>query len=210
MITVIDYGRGNLFSIGQALRYVGADFLISSDPSDVASADGVILPGVGAFEDCMRGLVGRGFDNAILDASGDGKPILGICVGCQVLLSQGEEFGTHAGLGIIDGVVGRLRNSTPGDRTGTRIPNVGWRPVHPVSDTPVLNAVPDGSPMYFVHSYVPRVAHSANAAAYCEINGESVPVAVRAGSVLGVQFHPEKSGELGLNLLAEFAKLCRP
>jgi len=210
MITVIDYGRGNLFSIGQALRHVGVEFVISSDPADVDAADGVILPGVGAFEDCMKGIVGRGFVDPLLTAVGTDKPVLGICVGCQVLLSQGEEFGTHTGLGIIDGVVGRLRDPDIGDRSGIRIPNVGWRPVDAVSGAPLLGAIPTGSPMYFVHSFVPRVVHAENAAAYSEINGEKVPVAVHAGSVVGVQFHPEKSGDVGLGLLSAFAEQCRP
>ena len=204
MVVVIDYGRGNLFSLGQALRHLGVEHQISDEAADIEAADRIIFPGVGAFGDAMQGLRDRGLVEPLLMAAARGTPILGICVGCQLLLSRGEEFGLHEGLGLIPGTVRRLPELRAGDPGAIRIPNVGWRPLDVRPDAPVLGALPLGEMMYFVHSYAPRPDDPADVVATIAVNGESVPVAVRRNNVIGVQFHPEKSGPAGLALLAGF------
>lgn len=204
MIAVVDYGRGNLFSLGQALRHLGVAHTVSSDPADLDRAERIIFPGVGAFGDAMEGLRARGLVTPLRAAAERGVPILGICVGCQLLLSRGEEFGLHEGLDLIPGTVSRLPDPWAGDPAAIRIPNVGWRrlDVHP--GAPVLGALGPDDMMYFVHSYAPRPDDSAHVSATLRVNGERVPVAVRRGNIVGVQFHPEKSGPAGLRLLGRF------
>jgi len=204
MITIVDYGRGNLFSLGQALRHFGADFVVSDDPEVVAAAGRIILPGVGAFGDAARGLAARGLAEPVKAAAAAGTPILGICVGCQLLLSTGEEFGEHRGLDLVPGAVRRLPDARPDDADAIRIPNVGWRRLETRADDPLLAALEPDDMVYFVHSYAPMVEEEADATAWLAINGARVSVAVRRGNVMGVQFHPEKSGPVGLRVLARF------
>jgi glutamine amidotransferase len=207
MIAVIDYGRGNLFSIGQALRHLGADFEISSAPEVVAAAERIVFPGVGAFADAMAGLEERDLVDPIKAAARAGTPILGICVGCQLLLSRSEEFGNHAGLDLIPGTVKRLPSSCDGDAAAIRIPNVGWRRLDTRADAPVLGGIGPDDMMYFVHSYAPMASDPSVIAATTTINGEAVPVALEQGALVGVQFHPEKSGPAGLRLLERFVAM---
>ena len=204
MIVVIDYGRGNLFSIGQALRHLGAEFEVSSDPDRLLAADRVVFPGVGAFGDAMEGLRQRGLVDAIRQVADRGTPLLGICVGCQLLLTAGEEFGRHEGLGLIPGTVRRLPGPRAGDPAAIRIPNVGWRSLDVAPGDPVLGALGPDDMVYFVHSFAPMVDNDENVAARLDVNGAAVPVAVRADNVVGVQFHPEKSGAVGMALIRRF------
>jgi glutamine amidotransferase len=204
VIVVVDYGRGNLFSLGQALRHLGAEYKVSSDPAEVLAAKRIVLPGVGAFGDAMSGLAERGLIAALKRVAAKGTPFLGICVGCQVLLSTGEEFGRHDGLGLIAGTVERLPAPRAGDPAAIRIPNVGWRHLDVRPLAPVLSALNGTDLVYFVHSYAPMAADPANVAATIRVNGADIPVAVHRGSVVGVQFHPEKSGVAGLKLLRRF------
>ncbi len=204
MITVVDYGRGNLFSLGQALRHLGFAHTVSSDPADLDRADRILFPGVGAFGDAMEGLRARGLVEALRAAAERGVPILGICVGCQLLLGRGEEFGSHEGLGLIPGTVARLPGPREGDPAAIRIPNVGWRRLHVRPGAPVLGALGPDDMMYFVHSFAPRPDDPSHVSATIPVNGEDVPVAVRRGNIVGVQFHPEKSGPAGLKLLSQF------
>lgn len=206
MIVVIDHGRGNIFSLQQALRHLGADCQVSSDPSDVVRAERLILPGVGAFADTMRGLMSRGLDTAVKEAVARNVSLLGICVGCQVLLEEGREFGTHAGLGLIPGVVDRLPAPRPGDAAAIRIPNVGWRSITIVPSTPVLGALAASPSVYFVHSFAPRPTRAEHIGATLEVNGQIIAVGVRRGNIFGVQFHPEKSGPAGLGMLEAFIR----
>ena len=155
MVVVVDYGRGNLFSIGQALRHLDAEFEVTAAPERVAQADRIILPGVGAFSDAMKGLDERGLTVPVKTAAAAGAPILGICVGCQMLLSRSEEFGDHAGLDLIPGTVARLPEPRVNDAAAIRIPNVGWRPLTVSAATPMLGGIVAGDMMYFVHSYAP-------------------------------------------------------
>lgn len=206
MILVVDYGRGNLFSIGQALRHVGAEYEVSGDPARLRDASKIVFPGVGAFGDAMDSLRERGLVGPIKDAAAAGVPILGICVGCQLLLSRGEEFGDHEGLGIIPGTVSRLREPAEDGPDVTRVPNVGWRRVDADPEDPVLGALGPEDMVYFVHSYAPMASEPEHIVARIMVNGVSVPAAVRRQRVLGVQFHPEKSGPVGLNLLRRFVE----
>jgi imidazole glycerol-phosphate synthase subunit HisH len=204
MIIVVDYGRGNLFSLGQALRHLGFEHRITDKPAEIETAERIIFPGVGAFGDAMQGLRQRGLVLPLMSAAARGVPILGICVGCQLLLSRGEEFGQHEGLGLIAGTVSRLPDPRPGDPAAIRIPNVGWRPLDVRPGGRVLGELSAGQMMYFVHSYAPRPDDDAHVSATIAVNGENVPVAVERDNIVGVQFHPEKSGPAGLALLARF------
>lgn len=204
MTLVIDYGRGNLFSLGEALRHVEADYEISGDPAKIEAATRIILPGVGAFGDAMQALGERGLVAPLKQAAERGIPILGICVGCQLLLDASEEFGPHQGLGLIPGTVARLPAPTAGDPDMIRIPNVGWRRLDVRPGQPVLSALPAEPWVYFVHSFAPMVSNADHIAATIEVNGMAIPAAIRKGAMLGFQFHPEKSGPTGLKLLHEF------
>lgn len=203
-VVVVDYGRGNLFSLGQALRKLGTEPVISDDPTMLARADRIIFPGVGAFGDAMAGLRQRGLIEPLRAAARSGTPILGICVGCQLLLTRGDEFGQHDGLDLIPGTVALLPEPQAGDPAGVRIPNVGWRPLDVRKDAPVVGSLKPDDWMYFVHSYAPMVDDENDIAATIRINGADIAVAIARGNIVGVQFHPEKSGPAGLRLLARF------
>jgi glutamine amidotransferase len=204
MIVVIDYGRGNLFSMGQALRHLGAAYRISDKAQDIEAADKIIFPGVGAFGDAMQGLRDRGLVGPLVAAANAGTPLLGVCVGCQLLLSRGEEFGSHEGLGIIPGTVSRLPSPRAGDAAAIRIPNVGWRGLDVRNGSSMLGALAPAEMMYFVHSYAPQPDIDAHIGATIAVNGQDIPVIVRRDNIVGVQFHPEKSGPAGLALLKRF------
>lgn len=204
MIVVVDYGRGNLFSLGQALRQLGTEAAISDDPAALARAERIIFPGVGAFGDAMAGLRERGLIEPLRAAARSGTPILGICVGCQLLLSRGEEFGLHDGLDLIPGTVARLPDPQADAPDGARIPNVGWRSLDVREAAPLVGTLQPDDWMYFVHSYAPMVDDDNDIAATIRINGADIPVAIARDNIVGVQFHPEKSGPAGLRLLARF------
>ncbi len=199
MIAIVDYGRGNLFSLAHALHHVGAESQPVDEGSALAAAKAIILPGVGAFADAMTALRERGFVEPLRQAVAAGTPLLGICLGMQVLAETGDEFGSHDGLGLIPGAVRRL--PAPAGRGGTRIPNVGWRQIDCRRNDPLLEA---GS-YYFVHSYAFYPAAEDDLVATIPVNGSDAPAVVRRGSAIGCQFHPERSGPLGLRLLARFA-----
>lgn len=205
MIVVVDYGRGNLFSTGQALRHLGVEYEVAADPKTVGRAKRIVLPGVGAFGDCMEGLRARGLLEPLRLAAASGVPMLGICVGAQVMLEAGEEFGRHEGLGLVPGTVRRLPEGNGGP-DAIRIPNVGWRPLRTRGG--FLDGTPEGTMVYFVHSYAPFVDREEDVTATIAVNGVDVPVAFRRGNVVGFQFHPEKSGPVGLGLIARFARFA--
>jgi glutamine amidotransferase len=204
-VIVVDYGRGNLFSLSLALKYVGVEHEVSSEPRMVRSASILILPGVGAFADAVTGLKDRGLFEPVRHHAMDDKPFLGICVGCQLLMSVGEEFGVTEGLDILPGNVRRISNLLPAETNGPmRIPNVGWRavtPEHNGKDGIWAANLPEDPMYYFVHSFIPTPENAEHVHARSDFNGIAIPVAVKKGNVLGVQFHPERSGDTGLNLL---------
>jgi imidazole glycerol-phosphate synthase subunit HisH len=199
-VTVIDYGMGNLQSIAMALEHCNASVTISKDPDDIFSAEKLILPGVGAFADGMQNLQYGGLDRAVRDAVvREGIPLLGICLGMQLLADTGIEGGVIPGLGLISGDVKKLVSLDPRER----IPHIGWNEVWHVRDNPVFAQIPDGSDFYFVHSYhfVPRSPGSIiGQTPYCD----KFVSAINEGNIWGVQFHPEKSSILGLALIDNF------
>jgi imidazole glycerol-phosphate synthase subunit HisH len=203
-VTVVDYGRGNLFSLCQALQIIGAEVELTDRPSDIQAAECILLPGVGAFMDAISGLTDRGLVDPLREAAKEGTPLLGICVGCQMLMDVSYEFGEHNGLGLISGVVEKLPSPRTDDANLIRIPNVGWHQVEPVYSNGALGRLVDRNWMYFVHSYAPRPRDSAHVSATINVNGQDVAIAVEKGNIVGVQFHPEKSGTAGLALLRRF------
>ena len=207
VVTIVDYGRGNLFSLARALEHLGASAAVTSDPAAIASAERLILPGVGAFGDGMDNLRSRGLIEPLKEYAALGRPLLGICLGMQLLLEESDEFGTHAGLGIVPGTVTRFADSP---ERSWKVPHVGWSRISPAApsgwDSSALAALPDGERMYFVHSYFAVPAKAEHRLAMTPYAGIDFCSALKAGTVQGVQFHPEKSGERGLCLLKEWLK----
>lgn len=205
MIAVINYGAGNLPNVVRALQNVGADLTVTADAAEVRAADAVVLPGVGATADTMRSLNELGLTDAIRAVAAAGKPFLGICVGMQVLLSDSVEFGRHPCLNIIGGTVERLPASAG------KIPQIGWNQVQytaAFSAHPLFTNIPDGSDFYFVHSYYCAVA-DASVIAGNTTYGIAFPSVIVRDNLAAVQFHPEKSGRMGLQLLRNFAELAQ-
>ncbi len=202
MIAVVDYGVGNLRSVERACRAVGADVLVTADPRDLAAAQGAILPGVGAFGDGMACLRTSGWVDALMAWAAAGRPLLGICLGMQLLFDESEEMGCHRGLGLLPGRVRRFAR-------GLTVPHVGWNQVQPVRRSPLLEGVAPGAYAYFVHSYHVEPAEPGDVVATTDYGGPYASVVGR-GQVFGLQFHPEKSQEVGLRMLGNFAALCGP
>ena len=198
MITVIDYHLNNLRSIENTLRRLGHEVRVTSDADDVRSADKLILPGVGAFPDAMHNLGELGLTGAVIEKVGSGTPILGICLGMHLLFSESEEFGSHRGLGLIEGGVRRL----PG---GVHIPHMGWNQLHLRRANPILEDVEEGSFVYFVHSYYAAPADTDVVIAVTDY-GTDFPSVVASGNVWATQFHPEKSQHVGEHILDRFSR----
>jgi glutamine amidotransferase len=199
MIAIIDYGMGNLRSVQKGLAVAGYQAVITSDPGMVTGADGVVLPGVGAFRDAMTNLQTAGLDEALRLAVAAGKPVLGICLGMQLLFSSSEEWGETRGLDLIPGRVRRF--------TGVmKIPHMGWNQVNFRGDCPLFAGIPDHSYFYFIHSYY---VDSPDREIACGVTdyGIDFTSAVARGNLFGVQFHPEKSSLIGSHVLANFGKL---
>ena len=199
MITIIDYGAGNLFSVQNALNFLGVENNISSKVEDIISADKLILPGVGAFPDAMKMLDEAGLTEVIKEQAKK-KALMGICLGMQMLFDKSYEFGETEGLGLIPGTVELMPPAND-----LVIPHNGWNSLEKNEPCKLLESVNDGDYVYFVHSYA-AVTDSRNVAAYCDY-GMKVPALVMSGNVYGCQFHPEKSGKTGLGILKTFASL---
>ncbi len=209
MIAIVDYGMGNLRSVQKALEKVGYKAKITRSPQHIADARAVILPGVGAFKDCMDNLENLALITPVLKAIESGKPFLGICLGLQLLFSESLEFGRHPGLGVIKGVVKPFSPSmVDPDRPGgfLKIPHMGWNAVRITKPVPVLAEVKEGSYFYFVHSYYVEPEDGQTVAMLTDYGGEFVS-AVAFDNVLATQFHPEKSQQQGLAILRAFAAL---
>ena len=200
MIAIVDYGRGNLFSIARALAHLGASCVVTDTAAAIGSADGIVLPGVGAFADAMAALEDKGLVAPLQAAAAAGTPLLGICLGMQLLFGASHEFGRCGGLGLIGGEVRKL----PARDGGIRIPNVGWRALDQVQPDPLLAGHGADDMFYFVHSYVPFPDDRRAIVATVPINGLAAAVMVRHDDVVGCQFHPEKSGPVGLALLRRY------
>jgi glutamine amidotransferase len=204
--TIIDYGMGNLLSVYRALEHIGSSITVSSDPAVIKKAKRLVLPGVGAFGDGMAELKKRGLIDVILERSLNGTPLLGICLGAQMLLDASEEFGQHNGLGLIPGEV-RAIPTTNTDNQPLRVPNVGWADLHTTNNHPLLDALPTKSAMYFVHSYQCQLRDSRNLISHCDFGGHAITAMFGHEHITGCQFHPEKSGAAGLHILRNFVEL---
>lgn len=199
-IVIIDYGLGNLRSVQKGLEHVGASPAISGNPEEILAADGIILPGVGAFIDAMKCLIP--LKGVIAEFADSGKPMLGICLGQQVLMSSSEEGGLTEGLDLVQGKVLRFPKSE------LKVPHMGWNNIRIKQDHPLFKGIPDGSFVYFVHSYYVDTA-AENTLAGCKYGLDfSASVVNSKGNVMGTQFHPEKSGATGLKILKNFVEMC--
>ena len=200
MIAIIDYGVGNLFSLTSSFKEIGEEIVITSDVEIIKKADKLILPGVGAFGDASKKLFDSGLDKVILEQVEKKKPLLGVCLGMQMLFNESHEFGTHKGLGLINGKVVYI--DLPSDY---KIPHIGWNALHFKKQSPILKYIEENDFVYFVHSY-----HAVD----CEESlvattdyGREITAIVQSGNVFGCQFHPEKSGDVGLKILKAFAEI---
>ena len=209
-VTVVDYGIGNLKSVCRALEVSGGDIVLAKDAKAILSADRLVLPGVGAFASCMEELRGRGLIQAILDFFGTDRPFLGICVGMQLMMGTGKEFGDHDGLGLIDGTVGAIPAAQPG-APRYKIPHIGWSALRKPDGADWSNTVladcKDGEPFYFVHSFTADPTSADARLADCDYHGNRLSGVIRDGVRFGCQFHPEKSGHSGLGVLRNFLTL---
>jgi glutamine amidotransferase len=199
-IAIADYGMGNLRSVEKALEHVGVTASITRDPAEVQAADGVILPGVGAMPRAMERIRELGLEELIAERRQAGVPILGICLGLQLLFDSTSEFGGAGGLGLLEGPVTEL------EADGLKVPHIGWSPVRWERESRLTEGLPSGTPFYFVHSFAPRP--SAGDLLGTAEYGARFACAAERENVYGVQFHPEKSSAAGLRLLANFAGIC--
>lgn len=200
-VTIIDYGIGNIRSVQKALEFVGATVTLTTCADDILTADKLLLPGVGAFGAAMDALRARGWVEPIQQAAGNGTPLLGICLGMQLLLDESDEMGQHAGLGLINGRVTRFPPSLP-----LKVPHMGWNAIRHEGDHPLLHDVNSGDYAYFVHSYYCIPADPAHMLATVEYGMELTAV-LGQNNVFGAQFHPEKSQKAGLQILKNFAEM---
>ena len=213
VIGVVDYGMGNLRSVSKALESLGFPTVVSGSPEALSRCAGIVLPGVGAFRDCMKNLRRQGLLPLLADVLGENRPFLGICLGMQVLFSESEEFGRHEGIGFFPGKVVRfpsgLREAPPGGETcALKVPHMGWNRVDVAMDHPVFRGIPSGAHFYFVHSYYVEPEDPSIVACRASY-GVSFAAAVGKGNLMAVQFHPEKSQGAGLAVLSNFGRLCR-
>jgi len=203
MVAILDYGVGNLFSLQSSFSAIGAEVVVTGDEAVLRSADRIILPGVGAFEDAASKLRATGLDKVLIDEAAKGKPIMGICLGMQMLFDKSFEYGEHKGLGLIKGEVRPISDVIPDD---LKIPHIGWNALH-LGETkhPIFKYLKEGDFAYFVHSYYG--ANCSDAVIATAEYGAELTAAVADKNVCGCQFHPEKSGEVGLNILKAFCEM---
>ena len=203
MIAVIDYGVGNLFSLVSSLKAVGAEAVVTSDEKEIRDADKILLPGVGAFEDAAAKLRASGLDKVLISEAQKDKPILGICLGMQMLFEKSFEYGEHKGLGLIKGSVVPMEGTIPSD---LKIPHIGWNALHFTKNkSDLFKYINENDCVYFVHSYYADGCDDA-VIATAEY-GKEITAAVQSKNVYGCQFHPEKSGNVGLNILKAFCEM---
>lgn len=201
MVAIVDYGVGNLFSLECSLNAIGAAVVITADPEVLKAADQIILPGVGAFEDAAKKLRATGLDVVLKELAAAGKPLLGICLGMQMLFEKSYEYGEHQGLGLIPGEVVPMEGVIPAD---LKIPHIGWNALKFTKSNPLFSQIKEGDCVYFVHSYYAANC-DADVIATAEYGAE-LTAAVARGNVFGCQFHPEKSGTVGLAILKAFTQ----
>lgn len=202
MIAIIDYGVGNLFSLKSSFSAIGADVSVTSNETEIKNSDKIILPGVGAFGDAAEKLKSSGLDKVIKEQASSGKPILGICLGMQLLFDKSYEYGEHQGLGLISGKIMPISDVIPKD---LKIPHIGWNSLSCKKDSPINKYINDGDFVYFVHSF-----YAADCSEYTVATAEygvSLTATVQNKNVFGCQFHPEKSGDVGLKILRAFTEI---
>ena len=202
MIAIIDYGVGNLFSLSCSFKAVGADVVVTGDKEIIKSADKLVLPGVGAFEDAAKKLFDSGLADVVKERAASGTPLLGICLGMQMLFEKSYEYGEHKGLGLIKGSVVSMQGRIP---QNLNIPHIGWNALKKITDSPILKYVNDGDCVYFVHSYY--ATDCADSVSSVAEYGIDITASVENKNVYGCQFHPEKSGNVGLSILRAFCEL---
>ena len=202
MVAIVDYGVGNLFSLKSSFAAIGADVTVTADPEVLKAADRIILPGVGAFADAAAKLRSSGLDVVLKTLAAEGKPLMGICLGMQLLFENSYEYGCHAGLGLLKGSVRPIRDVIPADY---KIPHIGWNGLLFKKDSPLFSHIQEGDCVYFVHSFYATGCED-SVIATAEYGAE-LTAAVACGNVMGCQFHPEKSGEVGLNILKAFVEM---
>ena len=202
MIAIIDYGVGNLFSLKSSFAAIGVDAIVTSDKEVIASADKIVLPGVGAFGDAAEKLFSSGLAEVVLDEVKKGKPLLGICLGMQLLFEKSFEYGEHKGLGLIKGEIRPIKEVIPEDY---KIPHIGWNALNFKGKNSLFKYLSEGDCVYFVHSYYG--ANCDESVIATAEYGASLTAAVASGRVFGCQFHPEKSGKVGLNILKAFCEM---
>ena len=209
-ITVIDYGLGNLFSIQKAFEHCGAEVELTNSAYKIIKADRLVLPGVGAFADGMDGLQKLGLIEPIKEFASLGRPLLGICLGMQMLMSASEEFGRHEGLNIFSGMVAPVPTTRPDGRTH-KIPHIGWNELIKSDGTvwegTILSALNEMDSTYFIHSYTVIPDNPSHRLAECSYGGCLLSAVVRSGAIYGWQFHPEKSGDVGLKIIRAFLRI---
>ena len=201
MIAIIDYGVGNLFSLRSSLDMIGAESVVTSDPDVIRASNKILLPGVGAFEDARAKLKNSGLDTVVTEEVKKGKKLLGICLGMQMLFERSYEYGTHEGLGLLRGEVVAMQGSIPEE---LNVPHIGWNSLKVVASHPIFKYTNEGDFVYFVHSYYASGCDESLLAT--TDYGIEMTAAVAKDNVAGMQFHPEKSGECGLNILRAFAE----
>ena len=202
MIAIIDYGVGNLYSISHSLSYLGLDNAVTRDKDAILNADKLILPGVGAFGDARRKLAETGMDRLVIQKVKSGTPLLGICLGMQLLFQRSFEYGEHEGLGLLPGEICPLKPEIP---ETLKVPHIGWNGLKFVGESSLLRHIQEGDSVYYVHSFYAKGAGDAVKAV--SEYGVNVPGLVQRGNVYGAQFHPEKSGPVGLNILRAFGEV---
>lgn len=202
MIAIIDYGVGNLFSLVSSFKAIGADTVITGDIETIKKADKLILPGVGAFGDAIKKLRETSLDKVLIEQAQNGKPVMGICLGMQMLFEKSYEYGEHEGLGLLKGEVVPMENRLP---ENLKIPHIGWNALIFKKENPLFKYINNGDCVYFVHSYYAEGCDD-SLLATAEY-GKELTAAVAKGNIYGCQFHPEKSGNVGLNILKAFCEM---
>ena len=198
MIAIIDYGMGNLRSVQKAFEYLGNHAVITDDVSVIQKADKVVLPGVGAFQDAMKTITQKGIDKVVYDIVDSKKPLLGICLGMHMFFDKSYEYGEHKGLGILQGEIKLLPNTV-------KIPHMGWNSLYIQKRSPLFEGLPEQPYVYFVHSY--HLETNADIVSATTYYGKQIQVAAQKENVFALQFHPEKSGDIGLKILENFGRI---
>ncbi len=201
MVAIVDYGVGNLFSLSASFAKIGREAQVTSDAEVIKRASHILLPGVGAFEDAAKKLKASGLSEIVCEEAKRGKPILGICLGMQLLFEKSYEYGEHEGLGLIPGEICAIADVIPDN---LKIPHIGWNALRITNESPIFGKIKSGDHVYFVHSYYAKTDEKWVSAT--SEYGAELTAAVRRGNIYGCQFHPEKSGETGLKILSAFCE----